>query len=376
VDPEAEAECLESLSEANCNQLIYVLADAEQDIFELTGECETEEMLRPASGLGAPCVLPDDCTTGTCPYAEAGCHVCRAFVQIGAPCGIGFDQCEPKTAFCDRTSGTGRCRSLKKIGERCASEEECDDGRCQSDGICGARPNASPCQQTRDCAKTSFCRRAEGGSVCEPRRAKGAPCTDDRSENVCLDAEARCIQGRCRVRPFVVGEGGTCTDFTDCASGLHCRTDTTSNARTCTPQRRAGDRCRPIDFGACPANTRCILGTCKVLGEEGASCVSPFECKEELDCVPASVLAGYGSPGACQRKSELGEACSPYRTCSKGWCDSDRDRGRCVPFRARSEACHADLECASHVCAPIMEGGSSVCAPVCGEGTAPPVNSP
>jgi hypothetical protein len=295
LDAEAEEECLEALGDAQCNQVAFVMGDDEQDVFELTDRCEMEELLRPDAGLGAPCGLPSDCKEGSCPYAEPGCHVCRPFVGLGAPCSIGGDACDPKVA-------------------------QCEGGRCVSPLDAGSAPV-----------------RVKAGEACT-------------AESVCAEPEARCVGGRCLVRPFVIAEGQACADFTDCQVGLYCRSG------VCAPQAPVGGECAAKDYGSCRADARCVEGRCVPLGREGQACAGPFQCKAELDCVPDSSDAGYAAGAHCLSPAELGEGCGPYRSCHRGFC---RD-GRCTPWLAGGEACTADSQCASEGC---IRGR---CNPVCG----------
>ena len=368
LDGEAQEECEEGLEAASCGAVLSVLGDDDQEILELTDRCEEEE-LQPRSGFGDPCVLPGDCKQGSCPYAEAGCHSCRPFAPLGAACALGGDACDKAVAYCDRGEAGGRCAPLKPTGARCLFAEECATNLCRSVAA-GARACATPgqatsCLDSRDCDAAFVCRRSETGGRCEPRVKTGRACEDDPHDNVCAEPEARCVGGRCRVRPFSEQEGAACRELSDCQSGLYCQSQAAGAGR-CARQAGAGGACRVQDYGACGLGARCIEGTCRRLGAIGESCGGPYLCLAELECIPDDDKAGFKSGAHCREPVEDGAACAPYRSCRTGYCRSEGGRGVCIPKARAGAPCRSREECASGRCQAVPGASGMQCQGPCG----------
>ncbi len=369
LDEEAQEECIEGLHDANCGAVMSVLGDDDQDIFELTDRCELDE-LRPNSRLDDACALPSDCKEGSCPYSELGCHTCRAFASIGATCTLGGDACDPTRAYCNLGDAGGHCAGLKTNGAACERGEECAGGICRNADAggrqCSATADAIDCRESRDCATTSYCRHGADGSRCSPRVKTGEKCSPDARENSCLDAEARCVGSRCVVRPFSEPQGAPCHDLSDCRSGLYCRnSDGAEGNGLCAPQLRAGEACRPVDYGACILSTRCVGGSCLALGAEGASCAGPYQCLAELECIPNSADAGFSGGATCERPQETGRACGPFRSCRTGFCRMSGAVGVCVAKSRAGALCETREECASDRCQSAGDGGPARCQGPC-----------
>jgi ribosome-associated heat shock protein Hsp15 len=155
-------ECVEAMAEAGCNALQAMLGEDELQLFEITDRCELGELLQPKSGLGQPCAETSDCISGFCPGLLAtSCHRCTPFAARKEACNPGFVECDPKSATCAEAPGTGRiCVPLAAV------------------------PAA--------------------------RRAKtGAACVDE--PGACAESEARCVAGKCLVRPFILRDSASQT---------------------------------------------------------------------------------------------------------------------------------------------------------------------
>jgi len=365
LNAEAQEECLEGLASAQCGAVQSVLGDDDQDVLELTSQCELDE-LRPTSRLGGPCALPSDCAEGSCPYAEPGCHVCRPFARVGESCAAGADTCDPAVAWCRFSEAGGRCAALLPPGERCGEARECLSGLCASangERRCAARGESTGCSSAADCASDSFCQAGR----CARRAATGAGCSAASAE-ACLDPEARCVGGRCRIRPFSERAGASCADFSDCQSGLYCREGSApGGAGACARQSVAGEACRPGDYGGCIASSRCVRGVCQPLAREGEPCTGPYLCTAELECIPRSADAGFAGGATCLAPAAVGQPCGPYRSCRGGYCREGADGGAsvCIAKAAAGAACFSREECASGRCEP-ERAGPSRCQPSCG----------
>ena len=294
----------------------------------------------------------------------------RAFVSVGAACTLGRDACDPAVAYCNLDDAGGHCTRLKSIGATCERAEECASGLCRDAGAgkrsCAAPADAIDCRDSRDCAASSYCRHRAEENRCEPRIKTGANCATAQRENSCADAEARCVGGRCRVRPFSETQGAPCRELSDCRTGLYCRGgDGADGEGHCSPQSRAAEACRAVDYGACSLSTRCVAGTCIPLGSEGSSCAGPYQCLAELECIPNSIDAGFVGGATCQRPQEIGRACGPFRSCRDGFCRMSGDGGICVPKSRAGALCETQEECASDRCQSGGNGSPARCQGPC-----------
>ncbi len=296
VSPGGEPEegCLEGIGAASCNALQFMLADDEPNLFEITNRCELAELLQPRSGLGDPCAETTDCTAGYCPGLVPECHRCRAYVAEGQPCQAGVLTCDPARSRCV----AGSCAPLADAG--------CAEG-------------------------------------CAARIKTGEPCTGQGVE--CAEAEATCVGGRCQVRPYVLREGETCREFSDCRPGLYCKgaRGGATGAGRCTRQAAIAEPCTVLDFGVCPADAACVNSRCRRLAAAGESCAGPFLCKGFLRCVPA---AGEKRGGTCVPDSVVGQPCGPSLACAASFCAA----GTCVPLAGGGQPCQVSEQCDSHWC--------------------------
>jgi hypothetical protein len=316
VADEPQEECLEALADASCGALQLLLGDDEPGLLELTNRCELGELFVPRSGIGGACAETSDCTAGFCPGLAQQCHRCRPFVAVGGACQPGVDECDPARAWCR----DGRCQplTLAATGARCAATDECSAGL--------------------------YCR--HDGGVCTPRVATGAPCGDER--DVCAEAEARCVAGRCRVRPFLLGSGAACREFGECKDGLYCRgTQGGTVVGRCARQGGAGDRCDRLDFGACRADAGCFGDRCRRLGAAGERCSGPTQCSAFVSCVPDVLERGFAGGAHCVADAAVGQACHLYLPCVASGCDG----GRCVALLPGGASCRSSEQCDSHWCA-------------------------
>ena len=167
----------------------------------------------------------------------------------------------------------------------------------------------------------------------------------------CAELEARCVAGLCQVRPFVLGAGEVCREFTDCAPGLYCKgTHGGRDGGRCARQEAPGEACEALDFGACPVDAACYNGRCHKLRAAGHQCNSPLQCKAFLSCVPASLDRGLEGGGSCQPFAASGQACNRYLPCVASFCDGKT--GKCVPLSPGGQPCEVPQQCESHWCLP------------------------
>jgi hypothetical protein len=362
LDPEAAEECLEGLSAAGCNALQAALPSDEFEVFDMSSGCEMGEMIRPDARLGNPCGR-FDCAEGFCPFAESRCHRCQRFAAIGAPCQLGLVQCDPAAAFCGPdSSGASRCQPLKSAGSPCAHWSQCKDQVCRpaADGgsVCGRLGIGDRCARADACGPDRYCRHTGSGGVCSPRIKTGNPCMPQKPDDGCAEGDARCVDGRCLVHPYVVGSGGDCDGFDVCREGLYCKRFPNLTG-TCTPQGHAGEDCQLMDFGSCQPGLKCVSGHCVAPGSVGDGCAPPFGCKNYLACSSKMTrCVGFASPR---------ESCAGKVPCLGGWCDRSDGGETCVALRAGGESCLNADECESGWCDPGPDGGTNVCRGWCAQ---------
>jgi hypothetical protein len=343
-----------------------MLGDDEPGIFEITDRCELRELFQPHSGLGGACAETSDCTAGFCPGLAPECHRCRPYVPPGGACRPGELVCDPATGTCAAAPDGGmRCQPLAAEGARCGGPHECLSGACRggAERACGPGADGAPCADANDCSARFYCRLVAGQGSCAPRVKTGEPCAGE--PRVCEEAEARCVAGRCRVRPFSLADGAECLDFTDCKDGSYCKgTRGGAVAGRCAAQSDQGGACEPLDFGACRVDSTCAGGRCRRLRSAGERCSSGARCKAFLSCVPSAPEGGAGSEAICAPDGAVGETCGPSRRCVAGSCDAAS--GRCVALAPGGAPCTTSTQCEWNWC--VGRPGAAVCYAQCGGG--------
>jgi hypothetical protein len=310
---EAEEECVEAMAAAGCNALQALLGEDELQLFEITDRCEMAELLKPRSGLGQPCAESSDCTSGFCPGLAPTCHRCTPFAALQQACSPGLIECDPKSATCAPAPGGGFvCAPLVR------------------------------------------------GTAAGKRAKTGEACADE--PGACAESEARCVAGKCLLRPFILREGAECGDFTDCRDSLYCKGAVGGAAKgRCTPQSAVGGPCEALDFGACAADAACNNGRCRRLRSAGERCAGPYQCKAFLACVPLSMEKGFLGGATCLPNPTVGQPCNRHQPCVASFCDAASSR--CLPLAPGGAACRVSQQCDSGWCAP-----AGVCYAPCASG--------
>jgi V8-like Glu-specific endopeptidase len=154
-------------------------------------------------GIGEPCTSDEQCASGVC-FDDDGSSYCSRACEGGCPSGF---HCRG-----------GRCArgSLGRIGDTCVTTEDCGEGT-----VCAVRGSQRWC--TTACADASTC-------------GPGFECTDAGGLSVCA--------------PVLGLLGDTCSDSTQCISGLCASTSTC--VRECSPSAPCGPgfECRRTADGA------------------------------------------------------------------------------------------------------------------------------
>lgn len=210
--------------------------------------------------LGLSCYSPTDCDapTATCdPTCTNG--VCGWDCDDDDHCLERPEICYMQNLLCNRE--TGSCVDYLGLGEgTCYEDCDCTSCytllECSSGKTCLLRFQATGCSEDSHCSDGLAC--ASGTCLKE----EGNQCSND---NSC--ASSRCENGVCMVKE---GLGGSCTDHTDCESGLTCRYD------QC--KKDPGSECVGADdchFGDCDNNVcpACGAGAYRYPEGESASSV-------------------------------------------------------------------------------------------------------
>jgi len=246
---------------------------------------------------GAPCIAPDQCTSGSCDshFIYTGeCGTCLPVVTAGAACNPTV-AC-PSGQHCDDAAGS--CVDSAPLtpftpgpkaalGQTCIASSLCEDGlACQGSG-----PDAP-----------------EGLCVAAP--PLGSPCLYD------LDGIGQCAVGATCPSP----ESSTCQalsqlnescGWAQCVEGLYCNTigDDFGESHTCLEPRKAGDPCvRNSPFQR-----------------------EPSVCETGLECMHVDDMR---TDARCAARRELGESCDgstavcrPGARCEGSVCVASESRG-------------------------------------------------
>jgi hypothetical protein len=215
--------------------------------------------------------------------ASAACQPTGS-LAAGAACNGGA-QCQ--SGACQVTTGAtgcGKCAKALKAGETCGTVA---DGACVPGTVCesvgGGRSacstivygtkGASCASLSNQCAPQLTC---SSKGMCVARGEKGAPCLTPLACAVGL----ACVSGLC-TPPSAIGQ--TCTQDTECASGLGCSQKTA----------KCGSVTWVSPGGSCGDLSRCLNGGCSPAGK------CPEVLADGKACDPASPTAICGQISSC-----------------------------------------------------------------------------
>lgn len=169
------------------------------------GGCVDAAILRAARALGEPCVLDDDCLSGTC-LADGARSYCTRECEDSNECADGF-HCR-----------AGACVSGPRgeIGDPCVDNGDCEATFC---AVQGDRSWCTNFCHDRECPEGFVCTEASGAELCVPDLAlAGESCS----------ADSDCVSEFCTFEgpPSEDGSGvcsRLCGPDAPCATGLECR---------------------------------------------------------------------------------------------------------------------------------------------------------
>lgn len=235
-----------------------------------------------------------------------------------SPCGGCKD-----SFYCDTNTKT--CIPKTPQGGACDQDYTCLDRPC-FDHTCDYRKLGGSCVYSTDCHADAFCK---GGSyfqssaqlpptivygVCTARIPTGGACTDQQIDDGCVEKDASCLQGVCKVvPPHSLANGEVCDAQVQCAPPLFC-------TGLVTLYRKDGV-CKPAGLSS--------IGQPCNRNEGSGMCRYPLHCSWDQTCAPDTFAM-------------LGEHCTNETPCFEGYCGARSITDResvCLPFREDGESC-------------------------------------
>ena len=296
---------------------------------------------------GDGCTTDDQCTGAL--YCDDDQDVCQDgttgdYCDVITDCVDVDDLCDGSPAACrERVEGDGCSVDAECTGSLYCSNSTCQDGSsgdycdetadCDvasdiclgAPATCGGRTKGDPCLTSLDCPGDLYCANTQ--------------CQDGTTGDYCnLTSDCDVVEDTCKGEPpacTIRVEDDTCTEDTQCPSGLYCANGACQDGST-------GDFCdTTADCGE--VNDICD-GTCRDR-VEGEACGGPTEC-------PAAV-AICSAGGVCQDGS-AGDTCASVADCTTAGCELGACVTQCSAGRHGSEC----AECPGGAATPCSDNGT------------------
>jgi hypothetical protein len=275
----------------------------------------------------------EDCTEGGNPAVCA--QVVTGRVPVGGDCFLAAECAGGGN--CGGNTCPFKCLGLAQEGEVATSAVPCASGLF--------RNASSICERFIEQREGQDCHTLDGGS----RR----PCESNTYCTGTFD------MATCR-KPLRAGSacssGGVCELGTECVSGFCLRRSGVNEA--CAPSAQVS-MARQCQIGLrCDAPTPTGMGTCKLPGTAGVTCLSSLECAAGLLCLGATFTPNGSTFGRCEVPTMSGMACTADSECAPGLsCDvlQGSPVAVCQPLRQAGETCgqqrcRSPLRCVLGVC--------------------------
>jgi hypothetical protein len=289
---------------------------------------------RPA-GLGEPCTLAGDCSSGFCDHVLDECrrpprgacleaeepdcpseHVC-------APIGpVGGSLCVPR-ASSEWCFDDGDCPPPAECHPTSATDGR---GRCEGPGTVAV----THCNAHTDCPSAQSCIPGDGGGfICgSPAGPQGRCVSSLASSRSCASGLTCNSTGQC-----VALLNWSCASDEWCADGLACR-----DGKCAAGAVPLGGACGPNDL--CAAGIGCIAAKCSALVSTGQACELSSQCS-----APGAICFGGVCAQAAQKAvdspCDTSDACPAPLVCTA-------DSGVCK--LTDGTACASDHQCKSNAC--------------------------
>ena len=288
---------------------------------------------------GSTCIRDVQCNSGDC----RGGNCCGDKGQS-----TGCTDCNPdgecSTCRFSYYRRANQCFSEKHDGASCSFSDECDSPLCRGGNCCGDKGQRTGCTDCNPDGECSTCSSSYflSDNQCYSKKHDGSTC----------ESNSHCSSGACR--------GGRCCSS---AVGQHCEEcqDASGDVRAgactscsdghyllaggsgCASQKGAG--------GSCTGYTECASGNCgdgQCQGSaKGSACSSASECASTI-CRGGNCCGPKGSAAGCT-------GCASDGDCST--CDPSshyKSVHECFPKKGDGSGCSFDAECGSGAC----RGGS------------------
>ncbi len=269
--------------------------------------------------------------------------------------------------------GIGYCTAVGAPGETCATQGCAAPATCERFGSSGFPTCVvslqlgvgEDCDYTFDCGPGLSCQIPNGGErgECLARAEAGDQCRPpDQPCSAGLFCVGDASVTRCSSTPGA--EGQVCYVASDCAAGLSCSRENSSNA-VCVRLGAAGDACSDDPAQACEDGLGCINGTCGAFpvplayGDpchpEGPRCPNPFgdnACSDQGDGFVCVRPGGENDP--------CGGETDPQCDLASGFV-CDPASGTCRKLPVTGETCQAGLCFPFFTVTCVGEGAAAVC---------------
>ncbi len=261
--------------------------------------------------LNAKKVLYDGTKVAACMAAmKAACSIdtkeppeCKAVftgtIADGASCS---DNRACVSGVCSGTAtGCGKCMKLADLGEACTSDEVCSCSAYCVGGKCvvATPPTASqPCSFSLNCAAGLYCPTTQPTPTCAALAKLGEACD---GSTLCDDTSTCGPQDNCVAKSQ---KTEACVSSGDCATGLVCVADPTTQKATCLTPAKTGEACTVA--GQCAyADQTCVSGKCASLPAKGQPCPN-YQCDKHLICDTSDLT----KPAVCVALLASGATCA------------------------------------------------------------------
>ena len=220
-------------------------------------------------------LVDDNCSDTECAkdlYCKSADQLCHAKEAQDASCDVNDDACGT-CLFCRKSNETADYQCLPLAAENAYCE---DDSECLPSLYCDANQKK-----------------------CLARKAATQPCSDDRqcqmdlkcANNVCSEKDCK-DRGDCQIDE-------ACDDYSDCAEGLACKTDT----NTCAVKPSVGQSCALVT--TCDDDSYCESETCVAKKAAGENCSDNEQCTSNI-CNTDQGLCTPKSGGCMFEKKNFG----------------------------------------------------------------------